>query len=436
MSGAHEAEAAVLAAVMLRNEAFDVEAVAELQPDDFNAPKHRAVWAAMRTLLHAGSPVDVITLEQQLRDDETLSLVGGLEGVTSVSDRFASTHNVGRHAAIVAAKSRARRARQLLVEAAEYIEGASEVDEVDSRLDEVLAAVSDVQSGTTDGLVSMGQIVDAALHDARARHDGTLQPYSWGLSELDDRFDGGMIGPQLVVLAARPGMGKTALAMCVAFASAKRGETPLVFSLEMSPAQLGRRAATSLGAIDMRAAKKPTTDNAWGHLIAAREHFAKLGGKVWPRPIHLDRMLAVTRSWARRTKKPGPIVVDYLQLVDLVRKGIFGTSERVSTITRELKKLAMEVGVPVLLLSQLNRKVEDRDDKRPRLADLRDSGSIEQDADAVVFLFRPRVYDSDADPMEAEAIVAKLREGETGTAHVRFEGHFSRFVDVEPAAHL
>lgn len=424
---APEAEASVLSAVMLRNDLFDM--VSDLQPDDFYTPKHRAAWEAMRTLLHSGRPVDIVQLEEQMRQDETLGMAGGLEGIAKMADRIAPTHNVGEHARIVQAKGRARKAQAILSIAADRA-STLDTDQVDDFVAEVQSELAQVSAGAV-GLLSFGQVCDAAIEQAKSREAGTLTPFGWGLSELDHIYHGGMMPGELVVVAGRPGMGKTVLGLQSGFESAQRRECPLLFELEMMAAQLGRRAIASRGEISNRDAKAPATDNAWARAIAAREFFAQLSGKVWPRRIHLDRLLAIARSWRRSTRKPGPIIVDYLQLLDVRGHGRLDKREKVELITRELKLLAMELEVPVVLLSQLNRKVEDRDDKRPRIADLRDSGSIEQDADSVVMLYRKSVYDADANPFDAECIVPKCREGVPGTAHVRFEGHFSRFLDSD-----
>ncbi len=200
----------------------------------------------------------------------------------------------------------------------------------------------------------------------------------------------------------------------------------------MMAAQLGRRAIATRGQIANKDVKSPPNDGAWERAIAAREFFRGLGGKVWVRRLSLDRLVSVARAWRRRTPKPGPVVIDYLQLLE-----VSGNDRRldkrgqVELITRTLKLLAMELEVPVILLSQLNRKVEDRDNKRPRSSDLRDSGSIEQDADSIVLLYRPYIY-GEGTPLDAEAIISKCREGVPGTTMLRFEGHFSRFLDAAP----
>jgi len=426
---APEAEAAVLGAVLLRNDAFDVEGVSDLQPEDFHLPKHGAVWGAVRTLLHGGHPVDIVTLEEQMRVSETLSLIGGLEGLGKLADRHANTHNIGEHAKIVRSMARARRAQRALLESADRM-GSVAADAVDDAIAEAQGELALVESSDSDGLISMGEVVTAAWDFATGRKDGTIVPCSWGLGPLDELFDGGLMPGRLVIIAGRPAMGKTVMGMQLAFGSGRRGECPLVFSLEMLKEQLGQRAASTLGRISMKDVKLPRTESEWLRLSEARDFFAQVGGKVWARPIHLDKLVSIVRSWARQTKAKGPVIVDQLSLVGIMGRGFMSARDRFSLVTYTLKQLAMEVQVPIVLLCQINRECEKRDDKRPRLSDLKESGSIEEDADAVAFMYRDRMYNPDADPMAAEAIVAKCRDGVTGTASIRFEGHFSRFLDV------
>ena len=426
---APEAEAAVLGAVLLRNAAFDAEGVSDLQPDDFHLPRHRVVWEAMRTLLMGGDKPDVVLLEDLLRSTGNWDTAGGYEGLGKLSDRVFLTPNVTAHARIVAAKARARRAQRLMSEAAEKL-SIVDADDLDDFLASTIGDIATARSSETDGFMHFGQVCDAALDHAKARKSGDLVVYPWGMPSLDAIFDGGMMRGRLIVVAARPGMGKTVLGMQVAFESARRGETPLVFSLEMLPEQLGQRAIASLGQVDMKAVKEPSTEREWTRMAEAREWFHRHAGDVWTKPTHLDQMITIVRSWSRRTRKPGPIVIDYLQLIRVVGRGRLDTTSRIVEITRDLKQLALEVKLPIVLLSQLNRDCERRDDKRPMIADLKSSGSIEEDADAVAFLYRDRVYNQDSDPLKAEIIVRKNRDALTGTAEVRFEGHFSRFLDT------
>ncbi len=426
----------MLGAVLLRNDAFDVEGVSDLQPDDFHLPKSGAIWAAIRTLLHGGHPVDIVTLEQQLQVDETINLVGGLEALGNLADRYAVTQNVGEHASIVKAKARARRAQRILAEAQDKAANI-DADDVDDFIAETQGMLASIEAGNAGGWLSPGEVAERALKQARERAEGKVQPFGFHIQALNQQLDGGPMPNDLVVIAARPGMGKTCLGYGAFEASGMRGEVPLMFALEMSEEQMGRREITSMSAsfpsqeIGMRDVKCPTTQRGWNAMIHAVEELKRMPGRVFFDRAHIDKLIGRARSWRRQVSKPGPIIIDYLQLLDP-----FGADRKltrndfIGKVTRELKLLAKELQVPVLLLCQLNRDLEKREDKRPKLSDLRESGSIEQDIDTALMLYRPAMYEKGADPMAAEVIIPKCREGVPGTVNVRFEGHFSRFLDV------
>lgn len=426
---APEAEAAVLGAVLLRNAAFDDDGVSELQPEDFHLQRHRVVWEAMRTLLHGGTEVDIVTLEDQLRVQNNLGLAGGMEGLMALSDRVLVSHNVSAHARLVAGTARARRVQVILSEAHDRL-ASIDVADLDDFLAETHSRLTVAEQGGTDDMVSMGEVVGVAVQEAKDRDEGTLKPFAWGLATLDELYDGGKLPGELHIVAARPGMGKTVLGMQDLFESGARGEEPLVFSLEMAKGQLGRRAIASRGEVNLKDAKHPPTDGSWQKMFEAHEFFRKMSAKVVTGRMDIDRLVSIARRWRRRARNPGPIVVDYLQLIAVHNRGRIDTVERISVITWELKMLAVELEVPIVLLAQLNRDCEKRDDKRPIMSDLKGSGSIEQDADSIVFLYRPRRYDPQADAKAAEINVAKMREGVPGMVKVVFEGHFSRFIDT------
>lgn len=424
----------MLGAVLLDHRCYDVEAVSALQPDDFFVPAHSAVWGAMLGLLKEGTRPDIVVLEQALRATDELTLVGGLEGLGNLADRYASTHNVSEHAGIVAGLSKLRAAQQTM---AEMVEEAYEVDhrDVAEYLATCSSRVAELEAVDASGMLSWVDVIDAAIEQAKARDEGRETPVSWGLGSVDQFFDGGMEPGSLIVIGARPGMGKTALVQCCATASSERGETPLVFQLEMLEQQLGRRAIASRGMISNRSAKRPRTEREWLAMAQARDHFAKLPGRIWARSIELRRSIQVARAWRRRLgrRKPGPVIVDYVQLLNMSsvdRK--LPREQQVALCTKSYKQIAKELGVPVILLCQLNRGVEKRpiEERRPQEQDFRESGSIEQDADVLAGLFRRHRYDKSAPANKAELVVIKNREGTTGTVPLEFEGHFSRFLDV------
>lgn len=431
-----EAERAVLGAVLLDARAYDRDRVQQLQPDDFYKPGHTAIWGAMRGLLNSGETVDIVKLEQALRVNDELSIAGGLEGLASIADGVASSFNADDHARIVLGHARTRALQQACLSIAE---GCGTVDYRDATAyaAEAAAEVADLERGGADGMHSWRSCVQAAIDDAKSREDGTTTPVSWGLPSVDSFFDGGMGEGHLVVIGARPGMGKTALVQGTAIASSERGEVPLVFSLEMMAQQLGRRAIATRGQINNRQAKTPSTERGWSHMASAFEHFRDLPGSLWTRAITLPALVAKARAWRRRCRQsgqtPGPIVVDYLQLIKMGQDARRENRERqVAICSATLKELAKDLGVPLILLCQLNRGIESRplEERRPRESDFRESGAIEQDADVLAGLFRRHRYEKSAPPEDAELVVIKNREGVTGTVKLRFEGHFSRFLDA------
>ncbi len=275
----------------------------------------------------------------------------------------------------------------------------------------MLAATSTGQEDAGSSLAV--EMVDDLLGELHAREDGTAPlPVSTGSADLDRQLHGGFRPGQLVVLGARPSMGKTALVLGMAVAAAKRDVPTLYCSLEMSRAEVAARFLAMEGvSTDVQAAGLSARD--WARAEQAREKL-----RTWPLRVDDDAAATVmtVRSRARRMASReglGLVVVDYLQL--LSHRETENRQTQVAEISRELKRLARELGVPVVAVSQLSRNLEAREDKVPRLADLRESGQLEQDADAVLFLHRPVVYDDEADPGIAHVIVAKHRNGPTGT---------------------
>ncbi len=424
----------MLGAVLLDARAFDRQAVADLQPDDFYSAKHQAIWEAMRELLYDGRPVDIVTLEQRLRVNETFSIAGGIESLGALADTYASSYSATEHARIVAGHSRVRKLQSAMCELAEK---ASNVDPLLARefVAEVGARVAELEAGDASGMMTWGGVVQAAIDKAKSRNEGKEKPISWGLASVDAFFDGGMEPGSLYVIGARPGMGKTAFVQCCATASSERGETPMIFQLEMLAQQLGRRAIASRGMISNKSAKTPNTEREWLAMSQARDHFDRLPGQIWARSVELRRSIQMARAWRRRLgkRKPGPIILDYLQLLEMSAQDRREPREQqVALCTRSYKKLAKELEVPVVILCQLNRGVEKRPiaERRPQEQDFRESGAIEQDADVLAGLFRLHRYDKGAPAKSAELVVIKNREGATGTVPLEFEGHFSRFLDA------
>jgi replicative DNA helicase len=427
-----EAEASVLGAILLDNQQID-RVLQMLRAEDFYVPANRAVYEVMVELFNAAQPIDVVTLANRLQETERLAPIGGTSYLARLLDAIPTVANVESHARIVREKADVRR----IIDAAHQIlaEGYGDHGEVAEFLDKSERRVFEVvrQDGRR-AYVPMSTAVQEtfAAIEAAAERGETLTGLSTGITRLD-RLTGGLQRSDLVILAGRPGMGKTAFALNIAVHAASFHAQPVVvFSLEMSRDQLVRRMLASEAGVDqslLRTGRLARSD--WDRIIGAAGALTKL-------PVFVDDSSAIgimeLRAKARRLKAEhglGLVVVDYLQLVR-GRPDADNREQEISDISRSLKALAKELETPVLALSQLNRAVESRasKDKRPQLADLRESGSIEQDADVVMFVYREEVYHRDtATPGEAEIIVGKQRNGPTGIARCRFQHEYTRFVN-------
>jgi replicative DNA helicase len=427
-----EAERAVLAAALTSPEAFyDIREL--LTPDDFGIEVHRYVYAAMVDVDNAGRPVDQITVVDELRRAKNLKRVGGSDGVATVAAHAAEVDNLGAHTDIVAEKSLLRR----LVIAGRQISGAALSPEHTGTeaLELAEQAVFDLGAKRQgSSLTTMPQAIADTMRELAKVRTKLLLGHSTGLSDLD-RLTGGLQPGQLVVVAARPAMGKSAFALQMARSISEQGLLVPFLSYEMSVTEITMRLlATSLGydLHKLRQGQLPPDDG--------ERKLAVAGEKLATLPLLIDDNPPTTiggvRSAMRRLARRGEIgaiFVDYLQLLE--GDGRYRDGNRVqeiAVISRGLKRLASELAVPVVALSQLSRAVEQRvGNKRPVLSDLRESGSIEQDASIVAFLYRDSVYNPDAEADLAECIVAKQRNGPTGTVWMGFDAHCARFVDTD-----
>ncbi|MEM6990393.1 MAG: replicative DNA helicase [Myxococcota bacterium] len=453
-----EAEAAVLGGILLRNEAFN-DVIALVNEDAFYVPAYKSVFRAMLKLSERGQPIDIVTLEQQLRSVDELNLIGGIEGLGKLGDRYASSHNVAHHAELV---RQASVVRNLVVAAQEIAdEGRDDPEDVNEFIDSAEKKLLEVnQAGRVGGYRSAKDLIhgvfEAITERAKLKNPITGVPTTF--TKLDE-MTGGMQRSDLVILAARPSMGKTALALNLAQAACVRQakhmhlpeeERPplypcLIFSLEMAAGQLIERVLCSEARIDAGQLRS-------GRLV--EDEFRKLvqaADRLHKSPLYIDDSAAPTileiKARARRFrqdrnifppheegKRPplGMIVVDYLQLARGGRGKYDIREQEISEISRGLKGIAKELELPVLALSQLNRGVDSRADHRPMLSDLRESGAIEQDADIIMFIYREARYETDEEKRklienDAEVIIGKQRNGPTGTVHLNFFGQFTRF---------
>jgi len=431
-----EAEQSVLGGMLLSKDAV-ADVVEVLREGDFYRPAHQLVYAAVIDLYGRGEPVDAITVAAELGKAGTLGRVGGVPYLHTLVASVPTAANAGYYAQIVSDKAVLRR----LVEAGTRIVQlgyAPEGSDVDSVVDRAQAAVYEVtERRTSDDFVVLEQLLNPTLEEIEAieGRDGTLSGCPTGFADLD-RLTNGLHPGQMVIVAARPSLGKSTLALDFArAASIRHGLASVFFSLEMSRSEITMRllsAEARVSLAHMRTGRM--TEDDWARL-------ARRMGEIADAPLFIDDSPHLTmmeiRAKARRLKQRHDlrlVVVDYLQLMSSPRK-VENRQQEVSEISRSMKLLAKELGVPVVALSQLNRNSEQRADRRPQLSDLRESGSLEQDADMVILLHREDAYERESPRAgEADLIVAKHRNGPTDTVTVAFQGHYSRFVDMTPAA--
>lgn len=434
-----EAEASVLGGVLLRNDVLTQ--LDNLEDEDFYDPKHRLVFAAMRKLEQKAKPIDEITLEEELSMMGKLDAIGGLAFLSELALKVPTADNAAHYAEIIRDKHAARR---LMLAASEIAaKGYEDYGDVKDYLDEAETKVFEVtQRDSKTGPEPIKSLVKSVFSslDERFQSAGGVTGVPSGFHDLDQRT-AGLQPTELIILAARPAMGKTSFALSLAQNAATEGGWPvLVFSLEMSGVQLAERLLCSEARVDSTALRRGQLQRQdMTNLTYAANTLSKA-------PILIDDTPALTirevRARTRRfvatrdlfgDKKFGLVVVDYLQLMRgsaQTRKS--GSREQeISEISRGLKSLAKEVNCPVLALSQLNRGLESRTDKRPMLSDLRESGAIEQDADLILFIYRDVVYNKDTENDKiAEVIIGKNRHGATGTVETVFEGRFTRFENL------
>jgi replicative DNA helicase len=425
-----EAEQAVLGTVLLQDKAL-LKIVDVLKPDDFYREAHKTIFTAMITLFEKREPHDLITVTSLLNDQNKLDRVGGASYLASLTDIIPFSGTLMHHAQLIRKKSILRKLIQTTSEVTARCYDTQ--DDIESLIDQAEKTIFEIaHSNKGQGFEPMSSIVPRAFDRITALFDKQehITGVATGYDELD-RLTAGLQPAELIILAARPSMGKTALSMNIVQHAALIGKVPVaVFSLEMSMESLALRMLCSIGRIDsQRIRTGKLHDNDWPKLTRAT-------GMLADAPIYIDDTAGLTvlemRAKARRLKSEhnlGLIVVDYLQLMQGKSNSENRTKE-ISEISRSLKAMAKELNVPVLALSQLNRSLENRTDKRPQLADLRESGAIEQDADVIMFIYRDEVYNHAEDNPNrglAEVIIGKQRNGPTGMIKMTFLGEYTTF---------
>jgi replicative DNA helicase len=424
-----EAEESVLGALLLSREAIGTVSELGLNPDDFYRPAHRHIYDAVRSLYASAGPVDVVTVADELRRAGLLDEIGGSESLHELQNMTPAVSSVGHYAKIVQDTALLRRLIFVAGDIAEIAYG--EPDDVAQALDaaetKVFQIAEDRVADTTRSLDDLLPEIFQQLEDTFHRGD-VVTGVQTGFVDLDDLLSG-LQPSALYIVGARPAMGKSAFGLNIASHVAMNSEQPvLVFSLEMGHTELSHRILSSEARVDsVKMRKGNLQDTDWTKI-------GKAIGRLEV-PMFLDDNPRVTvmeiRAKARRIKARygglGLIVIDYIQLMT---SGNYSENRQleVSEISRNLKILARELEVPIIALSQLSRRLEERTDKRPMLSDLRESGSLEQDADVVMFLYRDEVYNPETnDRASAEVIVAKHRAGPIGTRKLVWLGQYTRF---------
>ncbi|MEW6702506.1 MAG: replicative DNA helicase [Bacteroidota bacterium] len=436
-----EVEMAVLGAMLIDADAVP-KAIEVLKPESFFDKKNRIIFEAISSLYESNEPIDTVSVYEELKKAGKGDEAGGAAYLSKLTQDVSSAANIDYHARVVLEKWILR---QLINSSFEIANSAYEGNEdVFDLLDAAEAKIFQIsEKGIKESFKTMDKAVKEALELIEAIHSKNISTFSVpsGFFELDDLL-GGFQKSDLIIVAARPSMGKTAFAMSAARNAAIDHNIPIaVFSLEMATIQLATRlisAEARINAHNVRTGKFKAED---GAKISRTVH------KLSKAPIYIDDTPAISilelRAKARRLKNEkniGLIIIDYLQLLS-PSFNMESREREISTISRSLKSLAKELNIPVIALSQLNRQVESRSDKKPMLSDLRESGSIEQDADVVLFLYRPEVYgitqysggDMNGESTEgvAEVIVGKQRNGPIGEAKLRFIKDYARFENLE-----
>lgn len=433
-----EAEQAVLGGLMLSTEAWD-KVADRLSETDFYRRDHQLIFRAIANLADHSMPADAVTLGEWFESKGIGELVGGTKYILHLANTTPSAANIIAYADIVREKAVLR---QLIDAGTDIIGDAYETSgrnaaEILEVAEQRVFRIAEAGARGRKGFVGMGAAVKEAFQQLQHRYEnrGSVTGMPTGLTDFD-QMTSGLQPADLIILAARPSMGKTAMALGFAEHAAVRCKKAVaVFSMEMSASQLAFRLLSSIGRINAQRLRTGDLEDAdWPRVTTAISTLRQA-------PIFIDDTPSLSpgelRARARRMKREhdlGLIVIDYLQLM-----AVPGTRENrateISEISRSLKALAKELNVPVIALSQLNRSLEQRADKRPVMADLRESGAIEQDADVIVFIYRDEYYNKESpDKGLAEVIIGKQRNGPTGTTKVAFLGHYTAFENATTAS--
>ena len=427
-----EAEQAILGSMLIDKDAV-INAIEVLKEEDFYREDNKTIYSAMLSLYARSEPIDIITVKSELTQIGKFETVGGLEYLASLPDKVPVVSNIENYIQIVEEKSILRK----LIKASNEISqmGYEQTEETERIMDVAEKKIFDImQNRNTKGYTPIKEVLINAIDELEKlyNHKGGITGIATGFIDLD-RITAGLHNSDLVLIAARPAMGKSAFALNIASHVAIREKVPVaVFNLEMSKEQLGNRILCSEAMVD---SNKVRTGN------IEEEDWIKLVSAVGPlseAEIYIDDTPGISISEIRAKcrkmkleKNIGLIIIDYLQLIQGTGKKNASREQEISEISRSLKILAKELNVPVIALSQLSRAAEQRTDHKPMLSDLRESGAIEQDADIVMFIYREDYYNPDTERKNiAEIILAKHRAGATGTVELMWLGSYTKFVNL------
>jgi replicative DNA helicase len=428
-----EAEQSLLGGLLIDNSALD-QVNDIVSPKDFYRQDHRLIFTYINEIINLDNPADVITVAESLEKKSELASVGGIAYLGSLAENMPSVANIRGYAKIIRDNSVLR---NLISVGSDIVEGAFSPQGKDAQalLDEMeqkLFSIAELESNRL-GYKDFQKVIAEVVRnlEERGQNPGTVTGLSTGFTDLD-KLTTGLHGGELVIIAGRPSMGKTALAMNIAESCVlKEKKAAAIFSMEMGSEQIVTRLLGAVAKVDQNKMRTGELDeNDWAEIADAL-------GKLNEAPLFIDEGSALNsyelRARARRLHRStegglGLIVVDYIQLMSPLGNIGENRATEISEISRSLKSLAKELNVPVIALSQLNRNVDSRPDKRPQMSDLRESGAIEQDADVIMFIYREEVYNSDTlDKGIAEIILAKQRSGPIGDVRLTWVGEYTRF---------
>jgi len=441
-----EAEQSVLGGLLLDNEALDKIADI-LHEDDFYRYDHKLIYQHISRLIQLARPADIVTVAESLESNAELTSIGGLAYLDALAKNTPTAANIRRYAEIVRERSIMRKLVTVGSEIAESAfvpqgrDAQQLLDEAEAKIFKIAEADGNATQGFIDIKELLGPVVNRIEELYQREDQSHVTGIATGFDDLDERTSGLQPG-DLIIVAGRPSMGKTAFSLNIAEHIALEIKKPVaVFSMEMAAIQLATRMVGSVGRLDQHKMRNGKLDEEdWPRLTMAL-------GKLNEAPLYIDEGAGLNafelRARARRLQKSckqnlGLIVVDYLQLMSANGgRASENRATEISEISRSLKSLAKELNVPVIALSQLNRSVEQRPDKRPVMSDLRESGAIEQDADLILFIYRDEVYNPDSeDKGTAEIIIGKQRNGPIGRVRLTFLGQFTRFENFASGGYI